>query len=44
MIWYVAYHSAAKYKLLILSTIQYDRQMRYLAILETETETESWLP
>ena len=26
------------------TTISYDRQMRLPSILETESETESWLP
>ena len=37
--------SAAKFNLFFnFTTTQYGRQMRSLAILETKSETESWLP
>ena len=32
------------YQIKTLTVIQYGRQMRHHAILETKSETESWLP
>ena len=38
------YYSAAKFKTSNFTTIQHRRQMRCQVVLETESETESWLP
>ena len=43
IICFVAYYSAAKFTLPIEQPSKKDRQMRYQAILGTESETESWL-
>ena len=40
---YVAYYSAAKFTLPIEQLSNMGAKMRHQAILETETETESWL-